>query len=42
MMNASFPDLGRRHRAEPVAPETNRLVADIDTALEQQILDLPQ
>jgi hypothetical protein len=28
--------------AEPVPPETHRLVADIDTALEQQIFDLAQ
>ena len=35
------------HRAEPVLPETHRLTADVltadvDTALEQQVLDLAQ
>jgi len=40
--NAPFPDLGGEHWTEPVPPQTNRLVADIDAALEQQILDLAQ
>ena len=35
-------DLRGEHRAEPVPPEPYRLVADIDTALEQQVLDLAQ
>jgi hypothetical protein len=42
MNNAPFPDLRGEHRTEPIPPETHRLVADIDTALEQQILDLAQ
>ena len=42
MNNAPFPDLRGEHRAEPVPPEPYRLVADIDTALEQQVLDLAQ
>ena len=42
MNNAPFPDLCGEHRAEPVPPEPYRLVADIDTALEQQVLDLAQ
>ena len=35
-------DLNREHRAEPVPPETHGIVADIDAAFEQQILDLAQ
>jgi hypothetical protein len=42
MMITSFPDRGREHRTEPVPPVPNRLVADIDAALEQEILDLSQ
>jgi hypothetical protein len=42
MMKASFPGRGRKHRAEPVPPVPNRLVADIDAPLEQNILDLSQ
>ena len=42
VLNAPFPDLRGEHRAEPVPPEPYRLVADIDTALEQQVLDLAQ
>ena len=41
-MDAPFPDLRGEHRAEPDPPEPNCLVADIDTPLEQQILDLAQ
>ena len=42
MMNAPLPDLSGEHRSEPVPPEPHRLVADIDTTLEQQVLDLAQ
>ena len=42
VLNAPFPDLCGEHRAEPVPPEPYRLVADINTALEQQVLDLAQ
>ena len=42
MMSASFPDLRGEQRTEPVPPEPYRLNADIDTALEQQVFDLPQ
>ncbi len=42
MMNAPLPDLSGEHRSEPVPPEPHRLVADIDTTLEQQVLDLGQ
>jgi DNA-binding IscR family transcriptional regulator len=41
-MNAPFLDLRSEHRSEPAPPEPNCLVADIDTALEQKILDLAQ
>ena len=39
-MNPSFPDLRGKHRPEPVRPEANRLVANVDAALEQQVLYL--
>ena len=42
MVKASFPDLVREHRTEPVPPEPNRLVADVDAPLEQSILNLSQ
>jgi hypothetical protein len=41
-LDALFPDLSRNHRTEPVPPVPNRLAADIDAALEQEILDLSQ
>ncbi len=41
-MNAPLPDLRRENRAEPVPPETYRLVADIDATFEKKIFDLPQ
>ena len=41
-MNSSYARLRGKHLAEPVPPEPYRLVADIDTALEQQVLDLAQ
>ena len=41
-MNAPFPDHGGEHRAEPIPPAPNRLVADIDAPLEQEIFDRPQ
>ena len=30
------------HRTEPVHPEPHRLVADVDAALKQQVLDIPE
>jgi hypothetical protein len=42
MMNAPLSDLRGKHRTEPVPPESNRLMADIDAALEQEIRDLSQ
>ena len=34
------PDVGREQRAEPVPPQPYRLVANVDTQLEQQVLDV--
>ncbi len=42
MMKVSFPDRGREYRTEPVPPVPNRLAANIDAPLEQEIFDLPQ
>ncbi len=42
MMNASFSDRGGERWTEPVPPVPNRLMADIDTALEQEIFYLSQ
>jgi len=41
-LNAMFSDLVGEHRTEATPPEPYRLVADVDAALEQNILDLPQ
>ena len=41
-MRASLPDRGRKHRTEPIPPVPNRLVADVDAPVEQNILDLSQ
>ena len=35
-------NVGGEHRAESVPPEADRLMAKIDAALEQQVLDVPQ
>ena len=40
-LNPFSSDLGGEHRAEPVPPKPHRLVANINTALVQQILDVP-
>ena len=37
-----LPDLCGKHRTEPIPPEPHRLVADINTALMEQIFDLSQ
>ena len=34
------PDLGGKHRAEPVPPKPHSLVADLDATLVQQVLDV--
>ena len=41
VLNPISSDLGGEHRAEPVPPKPHRLVANINTALMQQILDVP-
>jgi hypothetical protein len=41
MMNPPLPDLRCEYRTEPVPPETDCHVADIDATLIQQIFDLP-
>ena len=38
----ALPDLGGEKRPKPVPPEPNRLVADLDAALVQKILDIPE
>ena len=38
--DASLADLGGEHWAKPVPPERDSLVADVDPALGQQILDI--
>ena len=40
--DASLTNLGGEHRAKPVPPEPDGLVADVDPALGQQILDIAQ
>ncbi len=42
MMNAPLPDLRGEHRTKPVPPKPHGFMADIDTALEQQIFYLSQ
>jgi len=42
LANSSLPDLRGGPWAKPVAPEPNCFVADIATALKQEIFDLPQ
>ena len=37
-----LPDLGGEHRSEPVPPEPHRLVANLDAALMQQVLNVPK
>jgi hypothetical protein len=39
---ALFPDLGGEHRAKLVPPKTDRVMADVDHALGQEILDVAQ
>ena len=43
--HAHYPllsDLGSKHRAKPVRPKPDRLMADVDPALGQEILDVAQ
>lgn len=41
-LNAAFSYLGSEHRAEPMPPKSNRLVAHIDTALMKKIFDISE
>ena len=40
--DSSFADLGGEHRAKPVPPGADGLVADVDPTLRQEILDIAQ
>jgi hypothetical protein len=40
--DAAPADLGGEDRPEPVPPEAHALVADLDAALVQHVLDVPQ
>lgn len=42
VLDSPHPDLGRERWTEPIPPEPHRLVADVDTALEQQVVYLSQ
>jgi hypothetical protein len=41
-LDTALPDLGREHRPEALLTETHHLVADLDAALVEQILNVPQ
>jgi hypothetical protein len=42
-MLTPFPaDLASEHRPKPIPPEPHRFAADVDAALEQQLLDVPK
>jgi len=40
--NPLLSDLGREHRTKPVPPKSDGLMADVDPALSQEILDISQ
>ncbi len=40
--HACATDVARKERTKPVPPQPHRLVANVDPALEQQILDVSQ
>jgi hypothetical protein len=40
--NPLASDLGGKHRAKPVPPEPHCLVADLDAALVQKVLDISE
>ena len=42
MLDTLSSDLRGEHRTEPIPPETDGFVVDIDATLVQQILDVPQ
>jgi hypothetical protein len=41
-LDATLPDLGGEDRTKAMPPEPHRLVADLDAALMQKILDVPK
>jgi hypothetical protein len=40
--DASLTNLGGEHRAKPVPPEPDRLMADVDPSLSPEVLDVAQ
>ena len=42
VLHAPLADLRREHRPEPVPPEPNCLVRDIDASLMEEVLDVSQ
>ena len=42
MVNSPPPDRRREQEAKPVPPQPHRFVAEIDTALKQEIVTLPR
>jgi hypothetical protein len=42
MRNPHLSDVCREHRAKPVPPKSDGLMADVDPALRQEILDVSQ
>jgi len=41
-LDPALPDLRSKHRPEPVPPEPDGLVADLDPALVKKVLDVPK
>jgi hypothetical protein len=41
-LDAALPDLGGEHRTEAMPPKPDGLMADLDAALVQKVLDVPQ
>ena len=41
-VDPAFPNFGGEHRAEPLPPEPDSFVANIDAALMEQVLDVPK
>ena len=41
-LNPALPDLGCEHRTKPMPPVSDRLVADLNAALVQQIFNIPE
>lgn len=42
MLDPLAADLGGEHWTEPVPPEADGFMADVDATLEQQVLDVPE